>query len=767
MKNLSVIQPKCESCSLNHGQENKWVVNGEGQFESPDLFIIGQAPKGIDHYQHRPFMDKSGQILRMTLDEIRKQKDFTHYMTNVVMCRPPDDRAPSQLEMLCCLDRLISEIRLAKPKGLLLLGSFASETLLNEKVTSCRGKLRQWEGIPTIVTWHPGYLLQNQHQFKSFANDIIHLLRATDAEEVNPWSLPREFEVLDKVSNCVDLLDNIRENNFPYSLDFETFDLDPFKGFILWVGIRCNQVNYIIPHSVFIQAIKETVYPINALATVYDSRMEWKWAYHHYGISLENVNDPLLKGHILDERTKQVSKSLKTLGMELLDVHDWSLPVKPYITNMYNCPKEILTEYLSYDIEVADAVDEILDKKLELDGVKDAYINVIQPAIPFIRRLTARGIRLDLEYLDDLAGKWGGPKRDGNGGKLGDARENIRQLVGDSLFNPGSWQQVSKHLYETIGLPQINQTSTDEKTVKELSLQCDDPFLDLLLEYRGHQKIFSTYLMGLMNKCSADGRVHFEYYLEGTATGRLSGDGQQIPRPTEEINIRKAFLPDEDCLLYDADYKMLEVVVGAHLADDDNLIGFINAGRDVYKEVGAVFFKREITKLERQFVKNMVLAVMYNSSISGLVYNFKKSFPFLTEELAEKIIKLIREMFPQLYLRSLSVQQFVLEHNYIMSMFKRKRRFPLIDRWNRNDVLKEAANFPPQSGGSDICLLSGIRIDRECKEVRQHMTNHDSLVGSMPMGYDTKEIINRMEDVPFDHKVNFRVDIKVGERWGT
>jgi DNA polymerase I len=212
-------------------------------------------------------------------------------------------------------------------------------------------------------------------------------------------------------------------------------------------------------------------------------------------------------------------------------------------------------------------------------------------------------------------------------------------------------------------------------------------------------------------------------------------------------------------------------VVGAHLSNDEALIAYINAGLDMHQEIAGVGLgipTNQVTKVQRQFGKNMDFAVMYDSSIKGLLHNFSVDFPFLTYELAEYVINYARQKFPDLYMNALKFKNDAMHKGYVQTMFGRKRRFPYIDKENYNDVMKQATNTPIQGTASDVCLLSGIRIDNELEKdgIISHLVIHDGILMSGPKGYNTKKIVNIMTDVPFESKVNFGVDIKISQRWG-
>ncbi len=149
----------CEKCLLSQGRIK--FVYGEGNPDSK-LMLIGEAPGADENVTGRPFVGKAGQLLTRMLKAINLERSDI-YITNVVKCRPPNNRNPLPNEINSCLKYLDEQISIIEPKLLLLLGKVAASTLLNENKTMAlfREKTYLFKDIKTYVTYHPSALLRN------------------------------------------------------------------------------------------------------------------------------------------------------------------------------------------------------------------------------------------------------------------------------------------------------------------------------------------------------------------------------------------------------------------------------------------------------------------------------------------------------------------------------------------------------------------------------------------------------------------------------
>jgi uracil-DNA glycosylase len=156
---LSTEAGNCCKCKLAATRRN--FVFGEGD-PSAGLFVIGEAPGAEEDATGRPFVGRSGQLLDKILLAVNfERKDV--YIANIIKCRPPENRNPLEDEIVCCMPWLLAQLRIIRPKIILLLGKVAANTILENRLSmgAMRGKLIRWKEFDCFVTYHPAALLRN------------------------------------------------------------------------------------------------------------------------------------------------------------------------------------------------------------------------------------------------------------------------------------------------------------------------------------------------------------------------------------------------------------------------------------------------------------------------------------------------------------------------------------------------------------------------------------------------------------------------------
>lgn len=163
---------KCLQCPLGFlGRTN--VVFGEGNPDA-DLLFIGEAPGKEEDLQGRPFVGRSGQLLDKALKLVGIERSSA-YITNIVKCRPPDNRVPLPIETSACMNLfLFNQIKIIRPRIICTLGSVALNSLFGKpfSITKVRGSILEFNEIMVIPTYHPAYILRNQTQAPTWLSDF-------------------------------------------------------------------------------------------------------------------------------------------------------------------------------------------------------------------------------------------------------------------------------------------------------------------------------------------------------------------------------------------------------------------------------------------------------------------------------------------------------------------------------------------------------------------------------------------------------------------
>lgn len=151
---------QCHRCGLGASRTN--AVIGRGNAEA-DILIIGEGPGQTEDETGLPFVGKAGQLLEKILAAVKLDSEQDVYIANIVKCRPPGNRKPSDAEMQACLPYLQEQLRIIDPKIILLMGATSVQGLLREKtgITKIRGQWREWQGRLCMPMLHPAYLLRN------------------------------------------------------------------------------------------------------------------------------------------------------------------------------------------------------------------------------------------------------------------------------------------------------------------------------------------------------------------------------------------------------------------------------------------------------------------------------------------------------------------------------------------------------------------------------------------------------------------------------
>lgn len=173
LNELNLEASNCQKCQLAQDRSN--VVFGKGN-EKANILIIGEAPGKEEDIKGEPFIGRAGKLLTEILFSINLSRDDV-YITNTVKCRPPENRNPNSSEISSCAHFLDKQISLISPKVIILLGKIAAERILNtsEPMGTLRAKIHYYKdtNIPTLVFYHPAYLLRSPGEKKKVWEDIL------------------------------------------------------------------------------------------------------------------------------------------------------------------------------------------------------------------------------------------------------------------------------------------------------------------------------------------------------------------------------------------------------------------------------------------------------------------------------------------------------------------------------------------------------------------------------------------------------------------
>lgn len=320
--------------------------------------------------------------------------------------------------------------------------------------------------------------------------------------------------------------------------------------------------------------------------------------------------------------------------------------------------------------------------------------------------------------------------------------ELIRPVsLGSSVDLPQLMYSEEGFNFEVIKKNDSGKSSTDEETLTNLRLTVKKPdspkavFLDSLLELRGLEKMYKTYIEGWHEKTQDDDRLHGRFLIHGTTSGRLSSaepNAQQIPKTSVDPNIKKQLVAPKGTLYIASDFSQAELRIMAHLSGDEPYLNAFNSGQDPHLAIAATKYHvsydealkiyedenhpdHKIWKVRRKQAKQIVFGLIYGIGAKLLAVKLSdpKSGIIVTPEEAQKEMDIFFGQHPKLKTFLKKQEKFLRKNGYLVSLFGRKRRLPQIyssDRGEEAYALRLALNFPCQSAASDMCLFGSILI---------------------------------------------------------
>jgi uracil-DNA glycosylase family 4 len=150
----------CKKCPLSQGRKN--AVPGEGNLGT-ELVFVGEAPGRDEDIQGRPFVGRAGQLLTKIIHAMKFKREEV-YITNIVKCRPPENRNPQKQEIEMCQDYLREQLEMIKPRVIVTLGKVATDSFVQSKLgmTAIRGHFYEYNNIKVMPTFHPSYIIRNE-----------------------------------------------------------------------------------------------------------------------------------------------------------------------------------------------------------------------------------------------------------------------------------------------------------------------------------------------------------------------------------------------------------------------------------------------------------------------------------------------------------------------------------------------------------------------------------------------------------------------------
>lgn len=378
-----------------------------------------------------------------------------------------------------------------------------------------------------------------------------------------------------------------------------------------------------------------------------------------------------------------------------------------------------LCDYAAEDADVTLRLKNIFEKELKDNKLEKLFYDIEMPLMPVLADMEYTGVSINVDDLKAFSKTLNE--------RIAEKEKQIYTLAGYE-FNISSPRQVGELIYDRLKIvekPRKTKTglySTSEEVL--VSLKGKHDVINLILEHRGLKKLLSTYvdtLPELINKKT--GKIHSSYNQTVAATGRLSSSNpnlQNIPiRDEDGKEIRKAFVPDQDCIFFSADYSQIELRLMAHLSGDENLIEAFNNGYDIHTATAAKVFKKNIDEVDkdmRRKAKTANFGIIYGISAFGLAERLD-----ISRGEAKQLIDDYFESYPAIKSYTDNIIQSAKENGYVETLLGRRRYLSDINSHNsvvRGYAERNAVNAPIQGTAADIIKIAMINIFRRFNEAK-------------------------------------------------
>jgi len=739
------IVENCEKCPLLCEKRHN-IVNGTGPVPC-DYMFIGEAPGEDEDLAGEPFVGGAGRTLNSMLYNAGINRKSV-YITNVCRCRPPKNRQPTLEEIQNCLPFLMQEIRLVRPKFLIALGATAINALtfkdLHYRGMFVESQIFEHDNIPVLCCWHPSYIQRNGFgtfysvgvwDFKKLSNPSKYLQKwDTTGYLVNP-----SYDKIQEYLNSA--------MPYPCAVDIETAGgdkedsekgLNPFTDKIIGIGF-CFKPGYALSISgkhlmeclplikAFLEKHPQLIIHTrgsfdNTFLYLNGIKMDWYW----------NTTTGMYCIHTGFPRDLEFLRSLYT-----------HIPPYKYRYKNPSLLGEIdLGVYNCTDVDAT-----LLIHNSQKEIVPPEYMEWMMEQERAAMMMRIRGVRLDQDKLID------------HYAMILPQMDALEAEFAEINIDLNSSAQVSDFMYKELGLKPTKKASegktrpsSDERQIQIQMAKLDPDssarmLLKKILDYRGIQKIASTYCKGIYKRIHSDGKVHPDWVVQGTDTGRWACKDpnlQNMPPDMRDIVIAS---PGK-VFLY-ADYNRIEVWVAAIMSGDKELLAILEGGIDIHGEVQKEIAKAypPITRLQAKAVE---FGIFYGRGADDIANEFN-----ISKDLSQIWIDMFFNRFHALkhFLHEELPKQ-MKDKGYVKTFFGRRKY---------TDKVTEAMNGPIQGTASEICNRAIVKLHK--LGFNLVINQHDSIMSEEDNGDRFEEFVYIMEHSAPELRPIFKVEGGVGEDW--
>lgn len=613
--------------------------------------------------------------------------------------------------------------------------------------------------------------------FKEFTPDHTNEEKKSNLESLN--SLSYDYQLIDTEEKRNEIIKKLLTSEI-LALDTETTGTDPMDAELVGMSfsITENQAFYVPVPAEREEAIKivrefEPVFKNEKSLKVGQNIKYDMLVLQNYGIEVRGkLFDTMVAHYVLQPELRHNMDYLAEIYLHYQTIHIEELigPKGKGQKNMRDLSPQEVYLYACEDADVTLKLKNILEQELKKNDAEKLFYEIEMPLVPVLVNIESNGVRLDTEALKQSSEHFTT--------RLQSIEKEIYTLA-EGEFNIASPKQVGEILFDKLKIVEkAKKTKTGQYVTSEEvleSLRNKHDIIGKILEYRGLKKLLSTYIDALPQLINPKtGRIHTSFNQTVTATGRLSSSNpnlQNIPiRDEDGKEIRKAFIPDDGCSFFSADYSQIELRIMAHLSEDKNMIDAFLSGYDIHAATAAKIYKvdiKEVTADMRRKAKTANFGIIYGISVFGLAERMN-----VDRKEAKELIDGYFETYPQVKSYMDKSIQVAREHGYVETIFHRKRFLPDINSRNavvRGYAERNAINAPIQGSAADIIKVAMARIYERFKaeglKAKMILQVHDELNFSVPA--KEKEIVEQVVIEEMEKAYRMHVPLKADCGWGT
>ena len=534
------------------------------------------------------------------------------------------------------------------------------------------------------------------------------------------------------------------------------------KSPILGMGVYNEEIAYFISPEILKQNPEFLTQNIKYTYDLKKMIVALKWQ----GVKIDNVTfDTMIAGALLDYNMKEDMAYLANQIDYKLEFYE---TIYGKNSSLKKPSEEIIAKACVDRAKFIYETKELFQNKIKEENVEYLFNEIELPLATVLADMEFTGVKIDKQVLKDMG--------EDIQIKLELLKKDIYNSAGCE-FNISSPNQLSEVLFEKLNLPHKKKTTSGYSTAIDVLNKLKDkhPIINQIIEYRKLSKIYGTYVEGLINTISLDGKIHTIYTQNLTRTGRLSSiepNLQNIPvRDDFGRSIRKAFVPTFDYIL-GADYSQIELRVLAHMANVSSLKEAFNNKLDIHAKTASDIFHvplELVTTNMRRVAKAVNFGIIYGISSFGLAENVG-----IRPAEAKNFIDTYLQTYPGIKEYMDSSINHAKEKGYVTTMFNRKRNIPELKNTVytiRQSGERIALNTPVQGTAADIIKLAMVKVYKAFKDnnlkSKMIIQVHDELIFDIPKEEleKVKEIVTDIMDNVCELSVPLTIDINYGKNW--